>query len=249
MAIPSTACDERNPASRTPPLAIPESAPPSTAAAGVPAQARSTWRDPTAVLAAVEHLSPSTQPAEVFASLAEACAPAFSDLCWASLEDADATTRSRPNQDAPALHLGMHARTESSEDTLCLTFGRDTYEGWPAFSGTMAWRWHDRDRPTRSDQVIARLLLDQACALVSSAQLQALLADERRTTANLHTALESNREIGKAIGVLMWSYKLTSEQCFDLLRDVSQHTNRKIRDIAGDVCATGTLEALWAIPR
>ena len=62
------------------------------------------------------------------------------------------------------------------------------------------------------------------------------------TAANLARALASNREIGVAMGVLMAQHKISREQAFDLLRITSQHTNRKLADIAVDVADTGTLE-------
>jgi hypothetical protein len=58
---------------------------------------------------------------------------------------------------------------------------------------------------------------------------------------NLRHALESNREIGVAIGVLMHQHRITREQAFDLLRVASQDTNRKLADVAADVADTGVL--------
>jgi hypothetical protein len=62
------------------------------------------------------------------------------------------------------------------------------------------------------------------------------------TAAHLARALESNREIGVAMGVLMTQHKITREQAFNLLRITSQHTHRKLSQIAADVADTGTLE-------
>jgi AmiR/NasT family two-component response regulator len=59
---------------------------------------------------------------------------------------------------------------------------------------------------------------------------------------HLERALQSNRGIGIAIGVLMNQYKITKEQAFDLLRLASQHGHRKLVDVALDVTETGTLE-------
>jgi hypothetical protein len=59
--------------------------------------------------------------------------------------------------------------------------------------------------------------------------------------AQLVRALETSREIGVAVGVLMTRYRLTRDQAFDLLRISSQRTNRKLRDIALDVGDTGAL--------
>ena len=60
-------------------------------------------------------------------------------------------------------------------------------------------------------------------------------------SANLRQALESNREIGVAVGVLMTVHHVTQAQAFDLLRAVSQHTNRKLAVVAQEVADTGTL--------
>jgi ANTAR domain len=59
---------------------------------------------------------------------------------------------------------------------------------------------------------------------------------------NLQKALASNRDIGVAMGVLMAHHKITRDQAFDLLRVASQHTHRKLADIAADVADTGTLD-------
>ncbi len=58
---------------------------------------------------------------------------------------------------------------------------------------------------------------------------------------NLTRALESNREIGVAMGILMHQHRLTRDQAFDLLRVASQDSNRKLADVAADVADTGEL--------
>jgi ANTAR domain/GAF domain len=61
--------------------------------------------------------------------------------------------------------------------------------------------------------------------------------------ATLQHALETNRDIGIAIGILMASHKITREAAFDLLRITSQGFHRKLREVAVDVMETGTLSA------
>src|SRR4051794_14584299 len=63
-----------------------------------------------------------------------------------------------------------------------------------------------------------------------------------RHVQHLKKALHTNRRIGVAMGVLMATHKVTDDQAFDLLRIASQHSNRKLADIASDVIDTGTLE-------
>jgi hypothetical protein len=69
--------------------------------------------------------------------------------------------------------------------------------------------------------------------------LNSMLAHNR--VRNLKRALESNREIGVAIGVLMHEHRLSQSQAFDVLRAASQDSNRKLADIALEVGDTGTL--------
>jgi transcriptional regulator with GAF, ATPase, and Fis domain len=59
--------------------------------------------------------------------------------------------------------------------------------------------------------------------------------------ANLEQALDTNREIGAAIGILMSRHLVTREQAFDLLRTASQHGHRKLRDLAEQVIYAGDL--------
>ena len=63
----------------------------------------------------------------------------------------------------------------------------------------------------------------------------------RQRAANLEIALETNRHIGSAIGILMARELLTAEQAFERLRDTSQRLHRKLRDVARDVINTGEL--------
>jgi len=58
---------------------------------------------------------------------------------------------------------------------------------------------------------------------------------------NLRQALVTNRRIGMAMGILMARARLTEEQAFDRLRQVSQQRNVKLRDLAEQVIYTGDL--------
>jgi GAF domain-containing protein len=68
----------------------------------------------------------------------------------------------------------------------------------------------------------------------------ARVSDHERAE-NLETALQSNREIGMAVGILMVRYGLTDQAAFDLLRVTSQHEHRKLREIAAETVYSGEL--------
>lgn len=72
---------------------------------------------------------------------------------------------------------------------------------------------------------------------------------QRRRADGVTAALQSNRDIGAALGVLMARLLVTREQAFDLMRIASQRTNRKLRDIAQDVLDSGTIPYLEEPPR
>ena len=75
-------------------------------------------------------------------------------------------------------------------------------------------------------------------AYASMAQLAAL---HRDLSIHLTRAVESNREIGVAMGILMANKRQTQEQAFTELRIANQHLHRKLRDIAAEVIYTGAL--------
>jgi GAF domain-containing protein len=58
---------------------------------------------------------------------------------------------------------------------------------------------------------------------------------------HLRTAMLSRAVIEQAKGVLMERYKITEDQAFTLLTHASQHTNVKLRDVAGELVRTGVL--------
>lgn len=64
---------------------------------------------------------------------------------------------------------------------------------------------------------------------------------ERTRAANLHAALDSNRQIGAAMGILMARHHLSYDAAFTALRVASQHLHHKLRDIADEVVLTGAL--------
>ena len=68
------------------------------------------------------------------------------------------------------------------------------------------------------------------------------LAAAMAHAAELQRALVSNRRIGMAMGILMERHRLTEEHAFDRLRDLSQRSNVKLRDVAEQVIYTGDTE-------
>lgn len=60
-------------------------------------------------------------------------------------------------------------------------------------------------------------------------------SEQRHVVKQLEQALLSRSVIDQAIGVLMAQERCTTDQAFDLLRQHSQNTNRKLREVAVDL--------------
>jgi hypothetical protein len=91
-------------------------------------------------------------------------------------------------------------------------------------------------------ELINDLAGELARYLSKAASLTAELTLVRRINEELTIAVETNRSIGVAIGILMDQRRITEPQSFDLLKTASQATHRKLRNIALDVIDTGQLE-------
>jgi signal transduction histidine kinase/DNA-binding response OmpR family regulator len=92
-------------------------------------------------------------------------------------------------------------------------------------------------KPFNSEELLARLDVHHELTCLRNYAL----AKVENQVSNLENALSSNRRIGAAIGVLMASQKVTSQEAFELLRRTSNESNRKLRDVADSVVLTGTL--------
>ncbi len=77
--------------------------------------------------------------------------------------------------------------------------------------------------------------VDQAIVLGSFTSVALLAAQERRAATTLRQGLLSNREIGKAIGLMMAFHKITDEDAFAMLRTASQEMNLKLTEVARQV--------------
>lgn len=69
----------------------------------------------------------------------------------------------------------------------------------------------------------------------------AAFAEAHAQIENLEAALATNRTIGVAIGILIERHKISSDAAFARLVEVSQHTNRKLRDVADELVYTGQI--------
>jgi hypothetical protein len=78
--------------------------------------------------------------------------------------------------------------------------------------------------------------------LIAELQADGLL--NRQNTANLTQALHTARRIGAAVGIVMAGRVVEEDVAFAMLSKASQHTNRKLRDIAEDVVRTGDVSQL-----
>jgi len=214
------------------------------------ATTRSSITSSTAELSELmRRLEPAPEPAEVFKSLTRIvvpllCASSSVWICTAGEQPSQVSFRvtdsdgcdqracesAKAGSPTPAEPAALLAR----EDTVVVPINPSFTEGQVPYQGAFTMSFHG-SRPTLTDVLLGHLLVERAISLVQREQLASKID-------NLHRALHSNREIGAAMGILMATHKLTSDQAFDLLRRTSQRVHRKIALIAADVIETGVLE-------
>lgn len=87
----------------------------------------------------------------------------------------------------------------------------------------------------------ARGFGEQSSALVFAAQAAVVLANSQaywaahQLSGQLEVALTSRAAIEQAKGILMATRRCSADEAFEILRTQSNTTNRKLRDVAGDV--------------
>lgn len=75
--------------------------------------------------------------------------------------------------------------------------------------------------------------------LAAHAAIALLATRDHEEIQNLNAALHSNRQIGVAIGIVMATQKVSQDEAFDFLRNLSQRLNHKLRDIAAVIVEEG----------
>jgi hypothetical protein len=194
---------------------------------------------PIDVVATVaRNLVSSAEPAVVFTSLAQLCVPHFSDACAVDVvEERRTAYRLEYPQELD------HARIEQ-QPHVTTTFCRRADDPGASYRGVIVHAWNAGATPrgvSSAHDLVARLLVDYAVEVVSRERLVDRAHEAEIKAANLEIALRHSREIGYAIGILMATYKISADAAFDAIRTVSQHTHRKLRDVAVDVVRTGGL--------
>jgi signal transduction histidine kinase/DNA-binding response OmpR family regulator len=124
------------------------------------------------------------------------------------------TVRSSPEWASVPVIL-VTARSGPKEVAKGLSLGADDYVG----------------KPFEPIELLARLRTHYELAKGRDARL----SDAEQKADHLQTALATSRTIGVAVGVLMASHRVTSDQAFELLRLESNKTNRKLRAVAQEV--------------
>ena len=77
--------------------------------------------------------------------------------------------------------------------------------------------------------------VDQGILLASFISVALIAAHERKDADTLRQGLKSNREIGKAVGLMMAFHKITDEAAFNMLKSASQDMNLKLVEVARQV--------------
>lgn len=76
---------------------------------------------------------------------------------------------------------------------------------------------------------------DEGAVLASFASVSLLALRAREEAESLRQGLQSNREIGKAVGLLMAAHRVSADEAFAILKRTSQDLNMKLVHVAAQV--------------
>ena len=76
---------------------------------------------------------------------------------------------------------------------------------------------------------------DQAAVFAAFTAIAARAASHREGVETLRDGLRSNREIGKAVGLLMAFHKVSDDEAFAILRKTANDLNLKLADVAREI--------------
>ncbi len=205
-----------------------------------------------ALAALVYDTADSTQILEAVCRAAVEIVPAVDHACVSTLVDGELRTRAATDEIARQMdRLESEAGEGPCLDSIVEeSFQRDddiaTNSTWPALAElTLA------STPVRgmvgyrleNGRSALNLFSDKAGALTAeAADMGAVLAafasvalsagSHRETAESLRRGLDSNREIGKAVGLLMAAHSISDEEAFDILRSASSRTNTRLAVVA-----------------
>ena len=90
---------------------------------------------------------------------------------------------------------------------------------------------------TDHDEQLCQAFAVQASIVVANAQAYWAAFE---LSGNLTKAMQTRAVIEQAKGALMSTHRVDADAAFDMLRQRSQHSNRKLRDVAADVLSEST---------
>jgi ANTAR domain len=99
----------------------------------------------------------------------------------------------------------------------------------------------------RRAPVVASLIVTAGDAAEELANARNEVVAATAHTEHLQRALVSSRQIGMAMGILMECHRLTQEQAFERLRDLSMRSNVKLRDVAARIVYTGDTQQVLTL--
>jgi hypothetical protein len=119
----------------------------------------------------------------------------------------------------------------------------------PVYRGFVVCRWDDGYAPTSADAALVQSMVEGTVLLLDRERLAQQLRVTSNEAQSLQLAVESNRRIGAAVGILMARRRLTQGQAFRELARVSSITNTRLRIMADTVLLTGDLPNARGRPR
>jgi hypothetical protein len=200
-----------------------------------------------------ERLTPNPDPEPAFSALATVCVPNLGDECTIELVEEgqapyrliwrggkpDAVQRAEVNEmtSSPTTRQLLHSGEPILLNDLSMSVAIvGVSAGDSDYLGAITCTRYAGPFYTAVDARVLQSLVERTVAMIrrSRAERQRLAVATTKID-NLEIALAGARDIGVAIGIVMATEGCSRNGAFERLRDLSQATNRKLRDIATEI--------------
>jgi hypothetical protein len=194
-----------------------------------------------ALISSLGRLRGSDDPVVTFAGLPRACVPEFADGCQVELSDGTEPLFRVKHPVGSADDPEPHAGQPAAADQMLLTpFRVASRAGYPSYAGVVTHWWTGRAF-SKSDAVIADLMVKHLIALVDHERLMVAVARAEDQAASLALEAISGRAINLATGIVMHQYGLAPDDAEDLLRQSARTAGKGLAQMAASVVRSGAL--------
>jgi hypothetical protein len=200
------------------------------------------------IVGLLDSIVASAEPAVVFSSVVQLCAPQICSSVAAAISEAGECTYTVVNPPGPRPELGgldnadaivVFGGTRVARTSTITDIRGPATAQHCAFDGVLVMGFA---QPGPAHALLAQLVVDRAVEVIARERRREIAERRQPRGQHLTATQRTSRDIGIALGIVMTRYELGEADAFDLLHMSSLDTDRRICEVARDVAHSGRFD-------